>query len=208
MAAKELMVIGYPDSFAQDLAAELDGWLLALPDECDDDALERWRTNAATGPSARTVIVCLMPELAASAPVVSIEAGEWQKRAETPLLRWTVALGVAALSCEDEGTIIAVTDAPTPLDAAALAPEAAIGDAVKALVRSIASSEGKRGVRANTVTTPARVVAPPVVAPEPPLAGFPGALDEDVSSMIKLLLSGDTAFLTGHCLSADRGRSW
>jgi hypothetical protein len=69
-------------------------------------------------------------------------------------------------------------------------------------------SEGKRGVRANTVLTPARLLDGPPIAPDPPLAGFPGTMEADVLSSVRLLLSADAAYLSGHCLPADRGRSW
>jgi len=152
--------------------------------------------------------VALFPNLHDHAPIASVESTDWDIRADTPLLHWMVALGAAALLCADEGTIVAVTDCPPPLDAAGLAPEAAVAEAVSALTRSLALSEGKRGVRANTILTPCRLVTDPPIAPAPPLTGFPGTMEEDVLNAVKLILSPEAAYLSGHVLPADRGRSW
>ena len=58
-----------------------------------------------------------------------------------------------------------VAEQPAPLDCAGRAAETGLADAVETLARSLARSEGPRGVRVNTVTTPARLTRPPVVLP-------------------------------------------
>ena len=79
----------------------------------------------------------------------------WVARAELALARWVTAFGVAKLRCADGGVVVAVVDRPAPLDSAGWAPESGIADAVEALTRSLARSEGPRRVRVDAVTTPA-----------------------------------------------------
>jgi enoyl-[acyl-carrier-protein] reductase (NADH) len=100
-----------------------------------------------------------------------------------------------------------VIEAPAALDAAGFAPEVGLASALRALARSLAASEGARGVRINTVTTPVRLGVVPV-APAPPLASFPGQVEREVAGAVRLLLSADAAGLTGATFAADSGRTW
>jgi NAD(P)-dependent dehydrogenase (short-subunit alcohol dehydrogenase family) len=96
---------------------------------------------------------------------------------------------------------------PAALDAAGWTLETSIADGVVALARSLAASEGARGVRVNAVTTPLGLIEPPVIAPAPPLASFPGRLDREIAGAVRLMLSADAAGLTGRVVGADGGRS-
>ena len=93
------------------------------------------------------------------------------------------------------------------LDAPGWTPEFAVGDGVLSLVRSIAASEGPRGVRANLVSTPIGLVTRDVILPKPPLDLFPGEVEEEVAGCVRLLFSPDAKGLTGRLLPADGGRS-
>ncbi|WP_157218348.1 Rossmann-fold NAD(P)-binding domain-containing protein [Flavisphingomonas formosensis] len=202
------IMIGQDRSEAHRLANGLNARLISTPSAGDDGAWIRWREAIDAEPRAERIVVALFPERWDPAGLADLAFDAWIARGEAPLLEWMMALGAAGSLCADGGAIVAVADAPPPLDSAGLAPEAAIAEGVAALVRSLALSEGKRGVRANTVTTPSRLLSGPPIAPDPPLRGFPGTLEEDVLGAVRLLLSPDAAHLSGHCLPADRGRSW
>lgn len=203
-----MIVIGSDCDATRRIATGLGATLVAVPDDGDDRAWEEWRHDLGARRLETEVVVALFSEVRSPCAVMALPTGEWGARGEDPLLHWMMALGAAALCCADGGAIVAVVDSPPPLDSAGLAAESGIAEAVETLARSLALSEGKRGVRVNTVTTPCRVLNGPPIAPDPPLAGFPGTLDEDVLRAVRLLLSDDAAWLSGRCLPADRGRSW
>ena len=127
---------------------------------------------------------------------------------EVALARWFAALGVAVRRCADGGAVVAVIERPPPLDAAGRGAASAVADAAEALVRSLARSDGPRRVRVNAVTTPTRLVAPPVIDPPPALPSFPGSVDVEVAGAVRLLLCPDGAGITGTVVHADCGRSW
>ena len=185
--------------------------ILVLGTEAAADLAEHLGTTVSPvdgdGHQAERVVVAAWPERLEPGPVDDLEPDAWAARGEEPLVAWLVAMGAAAARCADGGVIVAVVDRPPPLDAAGWAPESGIADAVEALTRSLARSEGPRDVRVNAVTTAARVARPPVVDPQPPLARYPGDL-EDVAGAVRLLLDDDGAGLTGTVVHADLGRSW
>ncbi|MBM4385401.1 MAG: SDR family oxidoreductase [Deltaproteobacteria bacterium] len=192
---------------ASALASTLGAGLLALPDEVD--ALEAWREREAGGAKCARIAVGLMHgrEISARA-LLGVDPASWLARAEDPIARWVFALGVAAARCWDDGAIVAVIDRPAPLDCAGFAPESAAADAACALVRSLARSEGARGVRVNAVVTSARLAPATPVAPAPPLASFPGRLEREVVGAVRMLLADDASGVTGQVIAADCGRTW
>lgn len=192
-----MIVIGSDCDATRRIATGLGATLVAVPDDGDDRAWEEWRHDLGARRLETEVVVALFSEVRSPCAVMALPTGEWGARGEDPLLHWMMALGAAALCCADGGAIVAVVDSPPPLDSAGLAAESGIAEAVETLARSLALSEGKRGVRVNTVTTPCRVLNGPPIAPDPPLAGFPGTLDEDVLRAVRLLLSDDAAWLSG-----------
>lgn len=206
--AAEIIFIGTDNADARGIADALAARFIAVPAADNDQAWVQWRDGLKTETPAPKVVVSLMPDLPQQAPLASLSSAEWLARGETPLLRWMEALATAAPLCADNGALVAVVDCAPPLDSAGLAPEAGVAEGVEALMRSLSLSEGKRGVRANAVVTPARIVTKPIVAPAPPLNGFPGSLQDDVVRTVRLLLSEDAKYLSGHTLPADRGRSW
>lgn len=203
-----MIVIGSDCDATRRIVAGLGATLVTVPGDADDRAWENWRHDLGTRKRETQIVVALFPEVRSPCAVMALSTDAWIARGEEPLLHWMMALGAAALCCADGGSIVAVVDSAPPLDSAGLAAESGVAEAVETLVRSLALSEGKRGVRVNTVTTPCRVLNGPPIAPDPPLAGFPGTLDEDVLGAVRLLLSDDAAWLSGRCLPADRGRSW
>lgn len=206
--AAETIFIGTDNADARGIADALGAHFIAVPEADDDKAWVQWREGLKGEKPASNVVVSLLPDLLQQAPLAGLSSIEWLARGETPLLRWMEALATAAPLCADNGALVAVVDCAPPLDSAGLAPEACVAEGVEALMRSLSLSEGKRGVRANAVVTPARIVTKPIVAPAPPLEGFPGSLREDVVRTVRLLLSDDAKYLSGHTLPADRGRSW
>ena len=200
-----MLVLGTDVDPVRQLAASLGGdWLPVA----EVDTLEHWRGDVAAGPPVDAVVVAVWPAEVASGSLTSLTDAEWMARAEDPLLRWPVALGAAVARCADGGTVVAVVERPAPLDAAGWAPESGVADAVEALVRSLARSEGPRGVRVNAVTTPARVAPASPVAPAPSLPTFPGSVDGEVVGAVRLLLGADGSGVTGTVVHADCGRSW
>jgi NAD(P)-dependent dehydrogenase (short-subunit alcohol dehydrogenase family) len=205
----DTLLLGHDGALARTLAGELGASLCVLPRGASDADLETWRARLAAGPTCGRVVVALGHDPAPNPlPLCEIETALWQQRAEVPFLAWCVALGAAASCCADGGAIVAVAEAPPPLDAAGFAPESGLAEAVGALVRSIARAEGGRGVRANAVTTPARLRLGPVPDPAPALASFPGQLAREVAGAVRLLLSDEARGITGRTVPADCGRSW
>ncbi|HEX7136115.1 MAG TPA: SDR family oxidoreductase [Iamia sp.] len=172
------------------------------------EELEAWRTAAMAGPAVDAVVVAAWVT-APSGPVPLADVGldEWVARGEAPLARWFAALGVAARRAADGGSVVAVVERPAPLDCADRAAETGVADAVLAMARSLARSEGGRGVRVNVVTTGARLVPATVVDPAPPLATFPGTVGTEVVGAVRMLLGPDAAGVTGTVVHADCGRS-
>ena len=189
------------------LAHALDADELALP--FATEALESWREREATREKRIRIAVGFVAErdFAANA-LLGVDPEAWLAHAEDPIARWVFALGVAAARCADGGAIVAVIDRPAPLDCAGFAPESAAADAACALVRSLARSEGARGVRVNAVVTSARLAPTSPIAPPPALASFPGTLECEVAGAVRMLLADDARGITGQVIAADCGRTW
>jgi hypothetical protein len=210
------LLIGSAVEAVRDLASALRADLLVVPDVPPGAGadwgwtgpLEAWRAEAAVGPAVPAVVVAPWTDAVAEArPLADLDLVAWVARNEVPHARWFAAMGVAAARCADRGAIVAVVEQPAPLDSAGRAAETGVADAVEALARSLARSEGPRGVRVNTVTTPTRLTRPPVVQPPPPLATFPGAVVIEVAGAVRALLGPDAIGITATTVHADSGRT-
>lgn len=192
------------------LAMSLDAEFVALPFASAPEEFEQWRSRAAEAEPREHVIVApwlVDPEPPEQAELTHIDPAQWRRRFELPYLLWNFALGAASRRVADGGAIVGVVQSPAALDAPGWTPESAISDGVLALIRSLAAAEGVRGVRSNLVTTPIGLIEGDLVAPAPPLAGFPGTIEEHVAGAVRTLLGPDAIGLTGRVLSADGGRS-
>ncbi len=170
--------------------------------------LEALRARASAGERHAELVVAVWPRAQAPLAVRDTPLAEWLARTEVPIAAWSFGLAVAVARCADGGAIVALVERPGPLDCAGFAAESAVGDAVLALVRSLARSEGPRGVRVNAVTTPGRLAPARPVAPPPALASYPGRPTREVAGAVRALLSADACGVTGSVLAADCGRSW
>ncbi|HEY8122168.1 MAG TPA: SDR family oxidoreductase [Myxococcota bacterium] len=200
------IVIGSDDAPVRDLADRLSAVLSPIPGRVD--ALEAWRDAVATLAPADQIVVAPWSARPEPARLVATGLDAWLARTEDAIASWVFALGVAAARCADGGAIVALVERPAPLDCAGFAPEAAVADAACALVRSLARSEGARGVRVNAVVTSARLAPQRPVAPAPALASFPGTLEREVAGALRILLAGDACGITGQTIAADCGRTW
>jgi enoyl-[acyl-carrier-protein] reductase (NADH) len=201
------ILIGTVTDEVRVLAQRLDADLVEL-DATSDDALGQWRIAQAAAGRVERVVVAAWPERITSTVFDPTAAEEISTAVENQLVSWIVGLGAAASRCVDGGAIVAVLDRPAPLDAGGHTTAAAVADAVEALVRSLARSEGPRKVRVNAVTTPARATRRPVPDPAPPLQQFPGDPVDDTIPVIEMLLAESSAAVTSQVVHADSGRSW
>ncbi len=203
-----LLLLATETEATRRLADALGASLTPLPPTREPDAFEAWRADVIAGPPAERVVVSVWLDAPAAHPLVELDDPAWRHRFELPYLLWTVALGAAGGRGADGGSIVALVQAPSALDSAGLTPESAIADGVLALVRSVAAAEGRRGVRANLVTTPIGLVEQASCLPAPPLAAsFPGRIDREVAGSVHMLLSPEACGLTGRALHADGGRT-
>jgi NAD(P)-dependent dehydrogenase (short-subunit alcohol dehydrogenase family) len=213
-ASARTLLLGSDTPDVHRLADALDAELELLPAESDRvdwtwaAELEEWRAAAlAKSPCAR-IAVAVWPQVLREAALVEVDVVEWERRGEQPLARWAAALGVASARCSDGGSVVAVVDGPTALECSGWVPETAVAEGVRALARSLALAEGGRGIRVNTVSTPAQLPLAGPLDPAPPLPSFPGSLEQDVAGAVRLLLSPDASGVTGSVVFADAGRSW
>ncbi len=208
------LLIGSAGGDVRLLAQELGAELVELPAPVEAegwgwaDELEAWRSQASSGARADRIVVACWPGQFTAAHAVELTPAQWEGRAEQPLARWVAALGVAVQRCADGGSIVAVVDGPTALESPGWAPETAVAEGVRALVRSLALSEGARRIRVNTVSTPARLPLGELLHPAPPLPTFPGSIAQEVAGAVRLLLSPDACGVTGGIVHADAGRAW
>ncbi|MCP4908638.1 MAG: hypothetical protein GY910_26990 [bacterium] len=192
------------------LAESLDAEFAALPLASAPEKFEDWRSKASAAEERDRVIVApwlVTPEPPKCAELMNVDPAAWRERFELPYLLWNFALGAASRRVADHGAIVGVVQSPAAIDAPGWTPELAISDGVLSLIRSLAAAEGARGVRCNLVTTPIGLIEGDLVAPAPPLAGFPGTIEKHVAGAVRTLLSPDAVGLTGRVLSADGGRS-
>jgi hypothetical protein len=199
------------------LAGALDADLVAVPtvelvgtgtDWAWAAPLESWRAATSDGPQDGTVVVApWTTELGDAISLADLRLDGWVARHEIPFARWFAAMGVATARCADHGAIVALVEQPAPLDCAGRAAETGLADAVETLARSLARSEGPRGVRVNTVTTPARITQLPVSQPPPPLDSFPGTVTIEAAGAVRALLGPDALGITATTIHADAGRT-
>jgi hypothetical protein len=212
------LFLGAPADDTRALARALGATLEALPataavgrdggagwDWAED--LDSWRTDAKAGATVDRVVVCLWAPRAAR-PLLDTEPDAWIAEAEWGIAQGYAALDVACARCRDGGAVVAVVERPAALDAVGHATTIAVADGMLALVRSLASAHGGRGVRVNVVTTELSTAPPVLLGAAPPLASFPGRAEHEVAGAVRLLLSADAAGVTGTALRADCGRAW
>jgi NAD(P)-dependent dehydrogenase (short-subunit alcohol dehydrogenase family) len=167
--------------------------------------LTGWRSEVAALPAADQVVVCTWPDPAPRVELLELGPVRWRREVEWPTALWFTTLAVATGRCRDGGAIVVVVDRPAPLDAPGHGAAVTVGDGVVNLVRSLAGTEGGRGVRVNAVLS-ARPVAPRDLAGSPtPLTTSPGRVDVEIAGAVRMLLSDDGAGLTGTVLPATGG---
>ncbi len=172
------------------------------------EALQQWRDKNCGGKTYSKIVVAIWQQSPTAKALVDMSLEDWLQRCEAPIAWWTAALGCAQALCKDDGAVVAVVEQPAVLDAESWTAEVSVAEAVAALSKSLARSEGGRGVRFNTVTTPARISNfNSLVDPQPPLTSFPGSIEKEVIGAVKLLLDDNASGLTGRVLNADCGRS-
>jgi hypothetical protein len=209
MAVGRVLLIGTPTAEVRALASALDADLLAVPllEQADDAAIEAFRVSQSDERDRTRVVVAVWPAAAAPAPLLTCDGDHWERRGEVPLIAWNVSMGVASRRVADGGAVVAVVEEPAPIDAAGWTPECGVAESAVVLARSLAQSEGARGVRANAVTTPLRLgggkLAPPPALPD----RFPGTLEREVAGAVRMLLGEDAAGVTAGVVHADGGRT-
>ena len=169
--------------------------------------LTTWRSEVAALSAADAVVVCTWPELGPVAPMLELSPVRWRREVEWPTALWFTTLAVATGRCRDGGAVVVVVDRPASLDAPGHGAVATVGDGVVNLVRSFAATEGGRGVRVNAVLSARPIDAHDLTGSPPSLMAFPGRVDVEIAGAVRMLLSDDSAGLTGTALAATGGRA-
>ena len=204
-----MLLIATPVPELRDLAEALNAEWLEFPALETERAeeVEAFRLASRSEGTHSQVVVALWAGEAIPAPLMALDDAAWQRRAEAPLIGWSVAMGVASRCAADGGAIVALVEAPAPIDSAGWTPESGVAEGAIVLARSLAQSEGPRGVRVNAVTTGLRLgggeLAPPPALPD----RYPGSLVGDVSGAVRVLLSEDASGMTAGVTHVDGGRT-
>ena len=171
------------------------------------DTLDLWRAGLVDGPPVERVVVCTWPATITPTPVIGLSPEEWRAQVEWPLALWFDALAAAAQRCADGGSIVAVIELPSAIDACGQGAVVTVAEGLLTLVRSLAAREGGRQVRVNAVTTELFTAPAVLTGSPPPLASFPGRVDIEVAGAVQMLGSPDASGLTGAVLRATGGRA-
>jgi hypothetical protein len=207
MPTHPILILGSDCKAIRSLCNQLEADFEALPDLAATDSFESWRAATGSAPERERVLIAPWNASPERGELMGLDSQGWRERFERPYLLWNFALGAAARRVADGGAIVGLVQSAAALDAPGWTPEFAVAEGALSLIRSIAASEGTRGVRANLVSSPIGLVTSDVILPKPPLALFPGRIEEEVAGCVRLLLSDDAKGLTGRLLSADGGRS-
>jgi NAD(P)-dependent dehydrogenase (short-subunit alcohol dehydrogenase family) len=169
--------------------------------------LERWqKSNSYIQKHSGVVVVCwdgyCAPQL-----FLEIAAEDWLVNVERRMAIWFSAVQLAVQRCADSGSIVLVVERPAALDAAGHSSVVAAAEGMISMMRCVAAAEGKRGVRANVVTTELWTVPEHQVGPTPHLSSFPGSIGREVAGAVRFLLSSDAEGVTGSVLTPDGGRA-
>lgn len=204
-----VLLIGTPVPALRELGEALDAEWLEFPsfERAEAEDFEAFRLGHYGDREHDKIVVALWADEPRVGALTELDDAGWQRRAERPLIGWNVAMGVASRCVADEGAVVALIEAPAPIDSAGWTPECGVAEGAIVLARSIAQSEGERGVRANAVTTCTRLGGGEL-APPPALAGrYPGSLVGEVSGAVRLLLSDDARGMTAGVTHVDCGRT-
>lgn len=229
--ASDVLWIGDSGSVSEPLAAALecasrvdipfghaDDTTAASSVEVFNQRLVEWRRSASgSQPEVGGVVVAavgaaLAPgkDEVARVPIIGTTLEQWRVGFESPLKLWFTALQLASDVCRDGGSIVVVVDGAPSLDIEGQGPAVALADGLATAARSLALSEGERGVRVNCVSTPViteRGRPGPFSGFAPPI-GYPGEMGGDLVGAVRMLLSDDARAITGSTIRADYGRSW
>jgi NAD(P)-dependent dehydrogenase (short-subunit alcohol dehydrogenase family) len=154
------------------------------------------------------VVLCTWSAPCAAAHALDIADDAFRIDVERPLARWILGLARLVRWCTDGGSVVVVVERPAGLDTPGRSAQTMLAEGLIAYARSLAHSEGARGVRVNTVTTALHTAPDVLLGQRPPLATFPGRVDVEIAGAVRMLLGSDACGVTGAMLHADCGRSW
>ena len=91
----EVLLIGTPTAQVRALAKALNANWLEVPalEAADATALEEFRRAHEDTHAHPKVVVAVWRARAVPAPLVELDADEWEQRGEFPLIAWNVAMG-------------------------------------------------------------------------------------------------------------------
>lgn len=210
------LLLGRSGAATNELAAALDAVVGEPPPDVTISGtawnwaseVEVWAQGVAAGAPAAHIALCTWAPAAPPVSLADQDPRDWAEAVEVELAIWSRGIGAAAQRCTPGGSVVAVVERPSPLDAFGRVATLAVAEGLVGFARSAALAHGPRNVRVNVVATALWTAPQDLLGSAPPLSGFPGTVGHEVAGAVRILWSDDACGISGTVIRADLGRSW